>query len=219
MDVRRLKWRLHLEKLMGVDVLFKTAGVAQKLNQLEQEQVRGCTKCRLHQERTQTVFGRGSAQADLMFIGEAPGAEEDRLGEPFVGPAGKLLDKMIFAMGLAREEVYIANIVKCRPPNNREPHADEVESCRPYLEAQIELVKPAMICCLGLPASNAMLQSSRSMGQLRGVWSSYRGIPLLPTYHPAYLLRSPSQKRKVWDDLKKIVIALREGPPRQEGLF
>jgi len=219
MDVRRLKKWLELERLMGVDVLFRTAGAAQKLKQLEQEQVKGCTKCRLRQGRTQTVFGRGNPRADLMFIGEGPGADEDRLGEPFVGRAGKLLDKMVFAMGLERDEVYVTNIVKCRPPNNREPHADEVEACMPYLERQIELVQPAIICCLGLPASNAMLQCKRSMGELRGRWSFYRGIPLMPTYHPAYLLRSPSQKGKAWEDLRKIMIALKEGPPRQEGLF
>jgi len=219
MDVRQLKKRLELERLMGVDVLFRTAGAAQKLKQLEQGQVKGCRKCRLCRGRTQTVFGRGDPHADLMFIGEGPGADEDRLGEPFVGRAGKLLDKMIFAMGLERDEVYITNIVKCRPPNNREPYADEVEACMPYLERQIELVQPTIICCLGLPASSAMLQCKRAMGELRGRWNFYRGIPLMPTYHPAYLLRSPSQKGKAWEDLKKIMIALKEGPPTQEGRF
>jgi len=198
---------------MGADVLFKTPGVAEELNRLETEQVRVCQKCGLCRGRTQTVFGGGSPHAELMFIGEAPGQEEDRQGKPFVGRAGKLLDRMIFAMGLRREEVYITNIVKCRPPQNREPHAEEIEACRPYLERQIELIQPRIICCLGRPASNSLLGYNRSMGELRGNWYSYRGIPVMPTYHSAYLLRSPGQKRKAWEDLKKIVIALQEGPP------
>ena len=214
-----LKKRLELERAMGADVLFKVPGKADKLRELDAKRVRGCTKCRLSERRTQTVFGDGNPDAELMFIGEGPGAEEDAQGIPFVGRAGKLLDKMIFAMGLRREDVYIANIVKCRPPENREPRADEVDSCMPYLIEQIELIGPKVICTLGRPASNALLGSSKSMSDLRGNWADFRGIPVLPTYHSAYLLRSPEQKAKAWQDLKKIIIALAEGPPRPTSLF
>ena len=175
--------------------------------------------CRLAQGRTQSVFARGRPDAELMFIGEGPGAEEDAQGVPFVGRAGKMLDRIVAAMGLERDEVYITNIVKCRPPGNREPRADEVESCRPYLERQIELLAPRIICPLGRPASNTLLGSKSSMGQLRGRWFSYRGIPVLPTYHPAYLLRSPRQKRAAWQDLRKIILALRGEITPPAGLF
>ncbi len=211
-----LKRRIELEKMLGVDVLPALAAsdrTAQELAELE-EQVRHCTRCPLHEKRTQGVFAKGDSNADLMFVGEAPGAEEDRQGVPFVGPAGKLLDRMIYAMGLRTEQVYITNILKSRPPNNRDPRQAEVEACFPYLERQIDLVQPTVICTLGRPASNAMLQTSASMGDLRGRWHSYRGIPLLPTYHPAYLLRSPRQKRKSWEDMKMLIVALREGPPK-----
>jgi len=154
-----------------------------------------------------------------MFIGEAPGQEEDIQGLPFVGPAGKLLDKMIFAMGLKPDDVYITNIVKSRPPNNREPRPDEVAACFPHLEKQIELVHPRIICTLGRPAANALLDTNLSMGELRGRWHSFRGISVLPTYHPAYLLRSPSQKKQAWEDLKKVVVALAEGPPPLGELY
>ena len=210
MNKRNLKRRLELEKMMGVDALVRTPGVEDELRELEQ-QVRQCTKCRLHETRTQGVFARGRADAELMFIGEGPGAEEDRLGEPFVGRAGKLLDKMVAAMGMRRDEVYITNIVKSRPPQNREPRADEIQACWPYLVGQIQLIRPRVICTLGRPASNTLLGMNSSMGDLRGRWFSYEGIPVLPTYHPAYLLRSPGQKRKAWEDLKKIVLALQGG--------
>ncbi len=192
---------------MGVDALVRSPGVADELAQVEQE-VSGCTLCRLCETRTQTVFARGRADAELMFIGEGPGAQEDAQGVPFVGRAGKLLDKMVAAMGLARDEVYVTNIVKCRPPRNREPRVDEVESCGPYLERQIELLRPRIICTLGRPASNTLLDNKRSMGELRGRWFSFRGVPVLPTYHPAYLLRSPRQKRAAWQDLRKIILVL-----------
>jgi len=213
-----LKRRLELEKLMGADVLLRSRGPSAELAALEQE-VRTCTACRLAQKRTQTVFARGNPRAELMFVGEAPGREEDAQGIPFVGPAGKLLDRMIYAMGLARDEVYVTNIVKCRPPNNRDPRPDEVEACAPFLERQIELVQPKIICTLGRPAANAMLGTNAAMGQLRGRWFFWRGIALLPTYHPAYLLRSPGQKRQAWEDLKKVLVALQEGPPQAPGLF
>jgi DNA polymerase len=216
-----LKRRLELEKMMGVDALFRRRGVEDELAEIE-EQVRRCTKCRLHETRTRGVFARGRVDADLMFIGEGPGADEDAQGLPFVGRAGKLLDEMVAAMGLERDEVYITNIIKSRAPDNREPRSDEIEACWPYLERQIELVAPKMICTLGRPASNALLKTNKSMGEMRGRWFDYRGIPVLPTYHPAYLLRSPGQKRTAWQDLKKLILALHgEGlpPARKQGLF
>jgi DNA polymerase len=210
---RQLEERLTLEKMLGVESIPLPRGVERELQEVEQQVMR-CTRCRLHETRTQGVFARGNPHADLMIIGEAPGADEDAQGEPFVGRAGKLLDLMLKAMGLQRDEVYITNILKSRPPNNRDPRVDEVEACWPYLERQIELVQPEIICTLGRPASNTLLDTNRAMGDLRGTWHSFRSIPLMPTYHPAYLLRSPSQKRKTWQDLKKIMIALKQGPPK-----
>ena len=163
--------------------------------------VAACTRCALHESRTQTVFGVGSPSADWMIIGEAPGAEEDRRGEPFVGRAGKLLDQMLLAIGEKRETVFIANILKCRPPNNRDPSHEEAASCRPYLERQIELVKPEIILAVGRIAAQQLLQSDAPVGRLRGKVHQLGTIPVVVTYHPAYLLRSPSQKRKSWDDL------------------
>ena len=163
--------------------------------------VASCTRCALHESRTQTVFGVGSLSADWLIIGEAPGAEEDRRGEPFVGRAGKLLDEMLLAIGEKRESVFIANILKCRPPNNRDPSPDEAASCRPYLERQIELVKPKIILAVGRIAAQQLLQSDAPVGRLRGKVHQLGATPLVVTYHPAYLLRSPSQKRKSWDDL------------------
>jgi DNA polymerase len=213
-----LRKRLELEKMMGADVLPRAEGVEAELGTLEEE-VRRCQRCRLYERRTQTVFARGNPRAALMFIGEAPGQEEDRQGLPFVGPAGKLLDKMIFAMGLRPDDVYIGNIIKSRPPENREPRPDEIAACFPFLERQIELVRPHIICTLGRPAANALLGTSLSMGDLRGKWHSYRGIAVLPTYHPAYLLRSPGQKKQAWEDLKKVIFALAEGPPEPAALL
>jgi uracil-DNA glycosylase family 4 len=163
--------------------------------------VAACTRCGLHEGRTQTVFGVGNPAADWMIIGEAPGAEEDRRGEPFVGRAGKLLDEMLLAVGERRESVFIANVLKCRPPNNRDPKPDEAASCRPYLERQIELVQPRIILAVGRIAAQQLLQSDAPVGRLRGKVHRLGGTPLVVTYHPAYLLRSPSQKRKAWDDL------------------
>lgn len=165
--------------------------------------VAGCTRCQLHQHRTQTVFGVGDRDADWMIIGEAPGAEEDRLGEPFVGRAGKLLDEMLRAVGLDRSKTFIANILKCRPPGNRDPAADEAGACRGYLERQIDLVKPRLILAVGRIAAQHLLHSDLPVGRMRGRVHTlnHRQIPVVVTYHPAYLLRSPSQKRKVWDDL------------------
>ena len=160
-----------------------------------------CKRCPLHEGRTQAVFGVGSPDADWMVIGEAPGAEEDRRGEPFVGRAGKLLDEMLRAIGEARDSVFIANILKCRPPNNRDPKADEAAACRAYLERQVELVNPKIIIAVGRIAAQQMLGSDVPVGRLRGKLHHFGDTPMVVTYHPAYLLRSPSQKRKVWDDL------------------
>jgi DNA polymerase len=168
-----------------------------------EEAVRTCTHCALHSTRTQTVFGVGNRRAQWMFVGEAPGADEDRQGEPFVGAAGKLLNAMLAALGLKREQVYIANVLKCRPPNNRDPQADEVEHCEPYLIRQIELLQPKLIVALGRHAAHSLLKTDLALARLRGQPLSYQNIPLVVTYHPAYLLRTPSDKRKAWEDLRR----------------
>jgi DNA polymerase len=165
----------------------------------------GCTLCRLSEKRQTVVFGEGDPKAGVMFIGEGPGADEDRTGRPFVGQAGKLLDRMIFAMGFDRGEVYIANVVKCRPPGNRDPKDDEVAACADYLDRQIDLIRPEVIVALGKPASRRLTGTNKPMGALRGRWSSYRGIPLMPVFHPAYLLRQPKLKREAWEDLKLVM--------------
>jgi len=166
-------------------------------------QVLACTRCELHKQRTQAVFGVGNRAAQWLIIGEAPGADEDRQGEPFVGRAGKLLDNMLLAIALKREEVYIANIVKCRPPNNREPSPEEARSCAPYLARQIALIKPKIILAVGRVAAQNLLKTDRPVGTLRGKRFKYADtdIPVIVTYHPAYLLRSPQEKRKAWQDL------------------
>lgn len=165
------------------------------------ETVSACTGCGLHRGRTQTVFGVGNPDADWMFIGEAPGAEEDRRGEPFVGRSGQLLDQMLAAIGQSRATVFIANIIKCRPPNNRNPNPEEASACRGYLERQIEIVNPRIIVAVGKVAAQNLLGTDSPVGRLRGKRHSFGNVPLVVTYHPAYLLRSPSQKRKSWDDL------------------
>jgi DNA polymerase len=173
------------------------------LDALAQE-VAACRRCpNLASTRTQTVFGVGPPVTRLMFIGEAPGADEDRLGEPFVGRAGQLLNDMITkGMGLARSEVYIANVLKCRPPENRTPTIDESNNCFPYLEQQIEIIRPEFLCLLGRPAVQAILNTNLPMARVRGKWHRYRGIPTIATYHPAYLLRNPAAKKDAWDDLR-----------------
>ncbi len=167
-----------------------------------------CMACGLGASRGKMVFGEGAVPAPLFFIGEGPGANEDKTGRPFVGKAGQLLDKMIAAMGLRRDQVYIGNIVKCRPPNNRDPEMPEMLSCMPVLERQIELVQPKAIVTLGRIAAQALLSTTRPLGRLRGTWHDYRGVRLLPTYHPAYLLRNPSAKVKSWDDLQLVMAEL-----------
>jgi DNA polymerase len=170
------------------------------------EEVAGCTKCReLAATRKQTVFGVGSPQARLVFLGEAPGADEDAQGEPFVGRAGQLLNKIIEACTLKREDVYILNVLKCRPPNNRTPAPDEVTNCRGYLNRQLEIIRPEFICCLGAVAARTLLETESSMAKLRGRFYLYQGIEVLCTYHPAYLLRNPPAKKEVWEDMKLLL--------------
>jgi uracil-DNA glycosylase family 4 len=172
------------------------------------EAIRGdigdCTRCRLHQQRTNIVFGEGDPNARLMFVGEGPGADEDASGRPFIGRAGQLLNKIIAAMGFRREDVYIANVVKCRPPGNRNPERDEVATCDPFLLRQIAFIRPRVIVTLGLPAFQCLLKSSDSMSRARGQWRDWNGIKVMPTFHPAYLLRSPDKKRETWEDMRKV---------------
>jgi DNA polymerase len=190
--------------------LLSTEEKRQRLSAMNEKEVRLCTRCRLCQTRTNTVFGEGDVDAGIFFIGEGPGETEDQTGRPFVGRAGELLNKMIAGMGLSREQVFIANIVKCRPPNNRVPAPDEVATCTPYLERQLEIIRPSAIVTLGLPSTQYMLQSKLSMGKLRGQFHAWRGIPLMPTYHPAYVLRNPTYDTRaaVWGDLKQVLAKL-----------
>lgn len=183
------------------------------LTELRQTEVEGCTKCILCERRTQTVFGEGDPDAKLMFIGEGPGETEDKTGRPFVGRAGELLDKMIVAMGYKREDVYIANVVKCRPPGNRAPTPVEVEACWGYLKRQLMTIQPRAIVTLGGPAAKLILSTDRNISSIRGQWDTFRGlspegpyIPVMPTFHPAYVLRNYNEetRRKVWSDLKRV---------------
>jgi uracil-DNA glycosylase family 4 len=175
------------------------------LTVLQEEIGPACNRCKLHTlGRKQVVFGVGNPNADLMFVGEAPGADEDEQGAPFVGRAGQLLTKIIEAIGLKREDVYIANVIKCRPPGNRNPEPDEVERCQPFLFRQIDAVKPKVIVALGKFAAQSLLQTTEPITRIRGRESAYRGATLIPTFHPAYLLRNPSSKREVWEDMKKV---------------
>jgi len=174
------------------------------LEELERE-FKYCTLCALSQTRTQVVFGSGSPEAKLMFVGEAPGFEEDRAGEPFVGAAGQLLTKIIQAMKLKREEVYIANCLKCRPPQNRNPLPSEVATCHPILERQIAIIQPKVICALGKFAAQTLLRTEEPISRVRGRFFEMNGIKILPTFHPAYLLRNPADKKLVWQDMQKIM--------------
>jgi len=179
---------------------------AAQLEKLRDEVVGDCRRCRLHEGRTKLVFGVGDPGARLMFVGEGPGADEDRQGEPFVGRAGQLLDRIIVAMGLARADVYIANVVKCRPPENRAPLPDEAATCKPFLEAQIAAIQPEVIVTLGKVALEELVGSRiGSITSVRGHWFDYRGLPVKATFHPAYLLRNPAAKRPVWDDMQDVM--------------
>ncbi len=168
------------------------------------QEVAACTACGLHKTRIQTVFAGGSPSSGLMFVGEAPGADEDEQGKPFVGRAGQLLTKMIEAIGFRREDVYIANVLKCRPPKNRDPLPDEVAACEGYLKRQIAAVKPVIICALGTHAAHTLLRNDTPISRMRGRIYNYEGVPLIPIYHPSFLLRSPANKKEAWEDLQKL---------------
>lgn len=194
------------------------------LAQIDEQHVRSCVKCQLCKTRTRTVFGQGHSAPRIVFVGEAPGFEEDQQGLAFVGRAGQLLTAMIRAMGITREQVFICNVLKCRPPNNRTPAHDEIAACSPYLFEQLRILKPEVIVALGAPASQTLLQTMESIGRLRGRFydfytSGTPGVgeptPLMPTYHPAYLLRSPGEKRKAWEDLMKVMEFLGLAIPEQ----
>ncbi|MFY9804465.1 MAG: uracil-DNA glycosylase [Candidatus Acidiferrales bacterium] len=172
------------------------------------EDIGDCTRCKLHKGRTNIVFGVGNPKAELVFVGEGPGHDEDLKGEPFVGRAGKLLTQMIEAMNLRREDVYIANVVKCRPPENRLPEKDEIATCSPFLMRQLDVIKPKVICALGSCAAQTLLQTTQGISKFRGEWFDFRGAKLIATYHPAYLLRNPPAKSEVWKDLQKVMALL-----------
>lgn len=200
--------------LGGVDVLqailSSTASNADKLELLRTEAIGDCTRCKLHRGRSRLVFGVGNPNAMLVFVGEGPGADEDRQGVPFVGKAGQLLTRMIEAMGLKRDDVYICNVVKCRPPSNRDPEPDEVDACEPFLQAQLAILQPRVIVALGRHAAQTLLRTKTPITRLRGNWCEYRGIALMPTYHPSYLLREESdpskqRKREAWADLQEVM--------------
>jgi len=239
-DVRKIaRQNLELEALLGIrEIPFSQSEVAAcssakaarsagartsspdnaeqaaELRTIDEQQVRDCRKCGLAATRTNTVFGQGASNARLVFVGEAPGFEEDRQGLAFVGRAGQLLTRMIDAMTLTRDEVFICNVLKCRPPNNRDPAPDEVSACSPYLMEQLRIIQPEVIIALGAPAARTLLQTNDSIGRLRGRFHEFKlegpfsnnpPIPLMPTYHPAYLLRSPQQKAKTWADLQEVM--------------
>jgi uracil-DNA glycosylase family 4 len=168
-----------------------------------------CRRCPLSRKRNRIVFGNGNPRADLVLVGEAPGREEDLKGEPFVGEAGRLLDRILFAIGLGREDVYICNVIKCRPPGNRDPEPDEVIACEPFLKRQLAAIRPRIIVTLGRFAAQALLRDRTPISRLRGSWQSYEGVPLMPTYHPAFLLRNPAAKRDVWEDMKQVRARMR----------
>jgi DNA polymerase len=194
---------------------FSKSGRIKSLRELEEE-VQQCTKCGLCKGRTNVVFGTGDPDADLMFVGEAPGYYEDVQGEPFVGRAGQLLTKIIESIGFKRSDVYIANILKCRPPENRNPAANEIILCTPHLIKQIEIIRPKVICALGTFAAQTLLDTKEAIGKLRGKFFEYQDTKFLATYHPAYLLRNPNDKKKVWNDIKKVRDFLKEATPHQE---
>ena len=189
-------------------------GGAGRLERLQAvaDEAQGCTACRLCEQRNTVVFGAGDGDADLMFVGEGPGYNEDRQGLPFVGPAGRLLNRIIQAIDLRREDVYITNVVKCRPPNNRNPQPDEAAACRSFLERQVELIAPRVIVALGGVAAQQLLQTRDSVGRLRGRWHDVAGVPVRVTYHPAFLLRDPSHKRATWEDMQLVRDRLLEAP-------
>jgi len=210
-----LKTNLEYQKALGIrhirlpeQTMQPFKDVPTKAHSIQLEDVRrelgDCRRCKLHVTRKNIVFGTGNQRAHIVFVGEAPGRDEDIQGKPFVGQAGKLLDLMLEAINLKREEVYICNIIKCRPPGNRNPEKDEIEACGPFLTKQLEAIEPRIICALGALAAHTLLKTKESISKLRGVIHTYHGIRLIPTYHPAFLLRNPYKKREAWEDMQLI---------------
>ena len=215
--IRSVKAYMELEKEAGTEELLvplDAQGILKEKKEPSLESfelvVLSCKRCPLHKTRTNVVFGSGSSKAELVFVGEAPGYEEDMQGLPFVGRAGALLTKIIEAMGLKRKDIYIANILKCRPPNNRNPLPDEILACEENIIKQLEIIKPKIICTLGKFAAQTLLRTPVAISKLRGNFHSYHGIKVMPTYHPAYLLRNPADKKLVWQDVKKIMSELKK---------
>lgn len=209
---RHLKWaqekgETEVPMPTASGIAFPRQGKEPTLDQVREE-LGDCRRCGLCEGRRNIVFGNGDEKAELVFVGEGPGGEEDLQGLPFVGPAGQLLDKMIEAMGYRRSEVYVCNVVKCRPPGNRNPLPEEVAACEPFLLAQLRAIRPKAIVALGKFAAQTLLRTDAPITRLRGVWHEYEGIPLMPTFHPAYLLRSPAEKRKAWEDLQQVMARL-----------
>lgn len=201
--------------LEGDDV--STQGAAAAL-QLVRDELGDCTRCKLSRGRKNLVYGVGNPEAHVVFVGEGPGADEDEQGEPFVGKAGQLLTKMILAMGYERQDVYICNVVKCRPPGNRNPEPDEIAACQPFLKKQLRAIGPQVIVALGKFAAQCLLSDDSPISRLRGTFRTYEGIQLMPTFHPAYLLRDPTKKKEAWDDLKAVLAVLKSlglNPPRR----
>lgn len=192
-----------------------TAGGSESVEKIRLE-LGDCQRCQLGGTRTNLVFGVGNEKSEIVFVGEAPGRDEDLTGEPFVGEAGQLLTKIIQAMGLAREDVYICNVLKCRPPNNRNPQTEEIEACQPFLLRQLQAISPKIIIALGTFAAQTLLRTLAPISQLRGQIHDYHGIPLMPTFHPAFLLRNPGKKREVWEDMKQVLKVLGREPVAPE---
>ena len=197
--------KLADEKTAATATPVQLTSVAPKSLEEMERSLSGCSLCSLSEQRESIVFGAGNPQARLVLVGEAPGHDEDEKGLPFVGEAGKLLDKILQAMNLSRQEVYICNVLKCRPPDNRDPQPDEIATCEPFLKQQLKLIQPELIVTLGRFATHELLKTTEPIGKLRGHWYEYEGIPLMPTFHPAYLLRNPSGKRPVWEDMKQVM--------------
>jgi len=219
-----LKCYLEYLKGMGISSLPVSENVSERVVKSEiqtltdvQKTLGDCKRCKLHRTRRTIVFGEGNEKATLMFVGEGPGYDEDVQGRPFVGKAGQLLTKIIESINLSREEVYIANIVKCRPPQNRNPETDEIQSCNPFLMDQIRVIRPRIICALGSFAAQTLLKTSTKISELRGKIFDIEGIKVIPTYHPAFLLRNPERKRDVWEDMKKIAEYLRNADRRGQS--
>ena len=196
-------------QVRGLDEGGETVCRRETLEEIRKD-LEGCRRCPLCQGRKTIVFGVGNPHARLVLVGEAPGREEDEKGEPFVGEAGRLLDRILFAMGLERDEVYICNVEKCRPPGNRDPLPEEIAACEPFLQRQLAAIRPALIVTLGKFAAQTLLRDQSPISRLRGQWREYQSIPLMPTFHPAYLLRNPAGKREVWEDMKQVLRRLRE---------